>query len=895
MPLSAGTRLGPYEILSPIGAGGMGEVYRARDTRLDRTVAVKISAEQFSERFEREARAVAALNHPNICTLHDVGPNYLVMEFIDGPTLAERIAGGPVPLDEALPVARQIAEALEAAHEKGIVHRDLKPANIKLTPEGAVKVLDFGLAKAFDGETTSNSANSPTLTIGSTRAGMILGTAGYMSPEQAKGKPVDKRADIWSFGIVLMEMLGGRLIYDGETIAETLAAVIKDEPSWSVLPADTPAYIRRLLRRCLDKDPRQRLRDIGEARIALLNVAGATEAAPAAAPLPARPSRLPYVAAFVLGVLALGAAALWWSATRPVSRPMVRLRVDLGANLSTSSAGPNTIVSPDGTRIVYLAAGADGKERLFTRALDQLQPSALAGTENADAAFFSPDGQWVAFHADDKLKKILVQGGGAVTLCTAQVFRGASWGDDGNIIAALRTNGGLARVPPTGGNPEVVTRIAAGERTHRWPQVLPGSEAVLFMSSTAAGGYEDANIEVQSLRSGQRKVLHRGGYFPHYLPSGHLLYMRDGVLFAAPMDLKTLALTGPPVPALEDVDGFPTNGGARFDFSRTGTFVYFPGDSATPARSLVWFDGTGKADPLRVKPGIFSAPRLSPDGKRVLLAINTGGIYDVWAYDWERDIMTRLTFGPRNNRFAIWTPDARGIVYSSADGQGLFWLRADGTGTARQLTRGVRGPQFAESFSPEGKRLVFCEQTTNTNFDLFTVDIDWSDENQPKAAEPQVFLATSSNESAAAVSPDGRWLAYHSNETGTFEVYVRPFAGASAGDRGKWQISSGGASSPRWVRGARELVYRTRDGRIMAASYTVAGDSFSAAKPRLWCEKPLLDPSTFTFQLFDLAPDGKRVIAVAAAAGGEAQQKSATQVIFLQNYFDELRRRAPVR
>jgi serine/threonine-protein kinase len=296
-----------------------------------------------------------------------------------------------------------------------------------------------------------------------------------------------------------------------------------------------------------------------------------------------------------------------------------------------------------------------------------------------------------------------------------------------------------------------------------------------------------------------------------------------------------------------------------------------------------------------VKPGIFSAPRLSPDGKRVLLAINTSGIYDIWAYDWERDIMTRLTFGPRNNRFALWTPDGRGVVYSSADGRGLFWIRADGTGSAQQLTTGSHGPHFADAFSPDGKRLVFSEQTATTSFDISTVDIDWSDANHPKAGKPRVFLATPSNESGAAVSPDGRWLAYHSNETGAFEVYVRPFADAATGEKGKWQVSSGGASSPRWVRGAHELIYRNREGRIMAASYTVTGDSFSAAKPRAWCEKPLLDPSTFTFPLFDLAPDGKRIIAIAPAGGAEAQPKSATHVVLLQNFFDELRRRAPVR
>jgi serine/threonine-protein kinase len=409
------------------------------------------------------------------------------------------------------------------------------------------------------------------------------------------------------------------------------------------------------------------------------------------------------------------------------------------------------------------------------------------------------------------------------------------------------------------------------------------------MSSPAAGGYEDANIEVQSFRTGQRKVLHRGGYFPHYLPSGHLVYMHDGVLFAAPMDAKRLELTGPPVPVLEDVEGLPSIGGARFAFSQNGTLVYSSGTSVS-GRPLVWLDPSGKAEPLRAKPAVYQVPRLSPDGKRLALAVNTSGTYDIWVYEWERDIMTRKTFGPRNNRYPLWTPDGKGIIFESAEKQALYWLRADGTGTPQPLTSDGKGLQIPMSFSPDARRLVFEEQSHQNDFDLWTLAIDWSEDGRPKPGKPELFLRTPFNEQSAAVSPDGRWLAYSSDETGTFEVYVRPFSGGSSAAGGKWQVSSGGGYGPHWSHGAHELVYRTQDGHIMVAGYTVSGDSFAAVNARRWCEKPLLSPTSFLFASFDLAPDGKRIVAI-SEVGNADDGKSSSHAIFLQNFFDELRRR----
>jgi Tol biopolymer transport system component/predicted Ser/Thr protein kinase len=866
MPLHASDKLGPYEILALIGAGGMGEVYRALDPRLNRDVAIKVSAQQFSDRFEREARAVAALNHPNICTLYDVGPNYLVMEYIEG-----EAPKGPYALEEALRIAAQIRDALEAAHEKGITHRDLKPANIKIRPDGTVKVLDFGLAKQSrdrEGAVASDPEHSPTLTIGMTEAGMILGTAGYMSPEQARGKTVDKRADIWAFGVVLYEMLTGRRLFEGEDMAETLAAVIHKEPGLS----QVPAKVQRLLQRCLAKDPKRRLRDIGDAW-ELLEDVGQAHGLSTTGHGPV-PPRWPWAVAGVLAVaLAVSLVMLW--PPRAVDHPPVRLDVDLGTDVSLgSTAGADAILSPDGTRLVYVS-----QQRLYTRKLDQPKATELAGTQGAFEPFFSPDGQWVAFFANGKLKKISVEGGAAITLCDANFATGGSWGEDGNIIAGLGAGQGLSRIPSTGGAPTLVTELAQGEVTHRWPQILPGGKAVLFTTPTATRGSDGANIEVISLVDHRRTTLQRGGTYGRYLPTskgaGHLVYINKGTLFAVPFDLDTLAVRGTPAPLLEGVAYNPAFGFAQLDFSRTGTLVYRSGGAATGAQFTVqWLDSTGKTQALPAKPDSYLYPHLSPDGQR--LALSSG---DIWIYEWQRDTLTRLTFSGAVD--PVWSPDGRFIAFG-APGGGIFWTRSDGAGKPQPLIQS-KNAQLPYSFTADGKRLAFQERTGG-ELHLWTVPLE-SDGAGLRAGKPEPFLQTQFNERSPVFSPDGRWLAYASDESGVYQVYVRAFPDKG----GKWQISNNGGVYPVWARNGRDLFFRTEDNLIMVAAYTGKGDSFVADKPRVWSEKRIGD-SGLTGTNYDVAPDGKRIVAL-MPAGGPDEQKTQSHVIFLQNFFDEVRRR----
>jgi WD40 repeat protein len=880
MSLVAGDKLGPYEILAPIGKGGMGEVYRARDTRLGRVVAIKVSREEFTERFTREARSIAALNHTNICHLYDVGPNYLVMECVEGETLS-----GPVEFDDAMRIIGQLIDGIEAAHEKNIIHRDLKPANIKLTPEGVVKILDFGLAKADDPEPGGDPQNSPTQTIGATQAGTILGTAAYMAPEQARGKAADKRSDIWSFGVVVYELLTGKRAFEGESVVETLGAVMKSQPDW----APVPARMQRLVQACLEKDPRKRLQAIGDVRLLLDEI----PAAPAQMPVPSRlwfgTGLLALTAVLAIGLV--GVSWVAWRATRPVARPLMNLSVDLGPDAVLGGTGTSRvalILSPDGTRLVYRS-----RSGLSTRLLDQPKSTPLAGTEGADDPFFSPDGQWVGFFANGKLKKISVQGGAAVTLCDADNEHGGSWGEDGNIVFAPNPRGGLSRVSEVGGTPQPLTQLdqQKGEQTHRDPLMLPGGQAVLFTAGNSAD-LNESNLEVLSLKTGQRKTLQRGGFFGRYLPSGHLVYMQRGTLFAAPMDLKNLQLTGPAVPLLGDVATNPTEADAQFDFSRApsgpGTLVYVSGKAASGGWSIAWLDSTGKTQPLKGAPGAYFNPSFSPDGKRLAFTLN---INDISVYDWQRDTTSRLSFTPGPNTNPKWTPDGRGIVYrSSSGGAGnLYWVRSDGAAAAVRLTESKKD-QTPYSFSPDGKRLAFTEEGGTTLIDIWTLPIDWSDPEHPKGGQPEVFLRTPSTETAPAFSPDGRWVAYVAIERSPIErsnpeVYVRPFPADPSG--GKWQISGGGGNNPIWSRNGRELFYMTPQNQIMVVSYTAKGATFVADKPRLWSDHRIWNGIG---KDYDLAPDGKRF---AVFEPPEGDQKPEAHVNLLLNFFDEVRRRAP--
>jgi serine/threonine-protein kinase len=885
MTLAVGAKLGPYEILAPIGAGGMGEVYRARDTKLKRDVALKVLPDAFARdpermaRFQREAEVLASLNHPNIAAIYGVEQRALVMELVEGVE-----PKGPMPFDEAWKIGSQIAAGLEYAHDKGVIHRDLKPANIKVTPDGTVKLLDFGLAAVAQASrpVSDNSENSPTLTMSATQVGMILGTAAYMSPEQAKGKSVDKRADIWAFGVVLYELLTGERLFKGDDVSEKLAQVLTKQPDWEKVPAK----VRRLLRDCLEKDPKQRLRDIGDAKRLFVDEARSSES----------PRRsIPWiVAAGVLAVVAIAASSVAWRAARPVDRPLMRLSVDLGPD-AVAGEFTTTAISPDGARLVFPIKNPDGRQMLATRLLSETSPRLLSGTDNGRDPFFSPDGQWIGFFADGKMKKISIQGGSPVALCDSPNGRGASWGKDGNIYVELNSLGALSRVPAEGGTPRQVTKLQ-GALTHRWPQPLPGNETVLFTLSSSVVAFEEASIAAASLKTGEIKILVRGGYFGRYLPTGdaigHLVYVHEGVLFGVPFDPVRVEIRGAAVPLLEDLAADPTSGAGQFGFaelpSGTGAFVYRTGKVSAQGYPVLWLEKSGKTQPLVATPGFYTAPRFSPDGLRLALAQIAGNNRGIFVYDWQRDTMSRLTFGTQQILFPTWSPDGKHIVFrfSSASGSSLGWMRADGAGeTQRLLDR--KNNVLPYSFFPDGRRLAGEELDPDNGWDLWTLALDVSDPDHPKAGKPELFLRTPSNEIYPAVSPDGRWIAYASDEPGRFEVYVRPFPGPG----GKWQISNSGGQMPIWSRNGRELFFQNLDNRIMVTDYEAKNESFVAGKPRLWSDQQFHDLNGILN--YDLAPDGMR-FAIFPNVNAPAEEKGPVHVTFLLNFFDELRRRAPV-
>jgi Tol biopolymer transport system component len=904
--LTAGTRLGSHEVLALLGQGGMGVVYQARDTKLGRDVAIKVLPEAFAHdpqrlsRFQREAKLLASLNHPNIATIHGLeesnGTHYLVMELVPGETLRERVAReGALPVEETLKIGVQIADALEAAHEKSIIHRDLKPANVKVTPEGKVKVLDFGLAKAFAGEESgSDPSNSPTLSQAATLQGVILGTAAYMSPEQARGKAVDKRTDIWAFGAVLFELLTGKQAFTGEDITEILAAVVRAEPDWQALPAATPTKVCDLLRRCLQKDKTLRMQAAGDIRIEIVEALAAPPTAVGATAAPATRGwreRVPWAVAgvFVLTTIAL---AIGFALRAPKPPQPMRLSAEIGVDASLDTTlGASALLSPDGTRLALVASAADQKRRIYVRSIDALQATALSGTENARNPFFSPDGQWIGFFADGKLKKISVQGGAAVTLCDAPNDRGGSWSDDGTIVFTKDTTSPLSKVSSAGGTPQPLTTLdkQAGEVTQRWSQVLPGGKALLFTSDTHTNNYEDAEIVAYSMASGQRKTLQRGGFYARYLPSGHVVYMHAGTLFAVPFDLKRLEVTGQPAPVLEDVATNPVgSGGAQFSFSDTGNLAYVAGRGGGQNVSIYWMDHEGKFKPLSEASRAYLNPAFSPDGKRLAVEILEGKRSDIWVYDWERDTPTRLTFAGEGNTNPVWTPDGQRITYSSQEKGGvpdLWWIRADGAGDAQRLAES-KSQQAAGSWRPDGKVLAFRQLNSGTNYDIMTLPIEGDEKSGWKPGEPKPFVNSAFNEGDPAFSPDGRWLAYMSNESDNYEVYVRPFPGPG----GKWQISTGGGALPKWSRNGKELFYRTPDSKIMAVSYTASGDSFHADKPQLWSPGQFADFG-LSIYTFDLHPDGKR-FAVLKSPGTE-QNAAVNKVSFVFNFFDEIRRKLP--
>jgi predicted Ser/Thr protein kinase len=903
MLLAVGAKLGPYEILARIGAGGMGEVYRAMDTKLDREVAIKVLPDAWAQdpervaRFHREAKVLASLNHPNIAQIYGVEDRALVMELVGGETLGSLLKRGALPIETSLDYARQIAEALETAHEKGIVHRDLKPSNVMVTPAGLVKVLDFGLAKMVDGPSTRDDPqDSPTVTLSPTRAGIILGTAAYMSPEQARGGIADKRADIWTFGVVLYEMLTAKRAFSGESVSDILAGVLRADLDWSALPAATPLRIRALLRRCLERDRTKRLQAIGEARIAI----DGTDAPERDAMPPSRGDhRWPWaVAALTTAVTVIAAIGLSRAGHTDPLHPLMRLDVELGqeTSLAKLTDGPILALSPDGTTLAMIVRDANGETRLATRPIGQSQVTLLAGTEGATAPFFSLDGQWIGFHADRKIKKISAAGGAAVTLCDASANMTGSWGDDGNIIATLGWGASLSRIPSAGGAPSPVTLLERGEFRHSWPQVLPGSRKILFTTEFVGQSIDEADTEVFSLDTGKRTLLHHRGFFGRYLPSGHLVWIFHNVMYAASFDLDRLKLTGQPQPVLEDVDSRRDEGG-QFAFSQTGNFAYVSMKGELQ-RSIFWLDRAGKTQPLHAAPGLYSAPRFSPDGKHLAFSVSDDqSREDIWVQDLERDTASRASLLPGRNQSPVWTPDGKNLIFWSSNpaAQGIYSIRADGSGVPQRLTDGAT-EQAQISISPDGKRLAVAQVGVNGGVEIWTVPLEGDIGRSPVGVvrrQPEPFVQTPFITILPTFSPDGHFLAYSSFVPGKKGLWVVPFPGPGGG----WLVSATGDSAI-WPQGAdgagREVYFMDLESQtIMVSRYTAAGDALVFDKPRVWSPHRVLDLGSPPMRAFDVAPDGKRV-AVVLNVDGTADPKPITHLTFLVNFSDELRRRAPV-
>ena len=899
MSLSPGTRVGNYEVGSKIGEGGMGEVYRGRDTRLNRDVALKTLPESLKRdpdriaRFEREAQTLAALNHPNIAIIHGVEDDgderALVMEFVEGSTLAELLAKGRLPPAEARNIALQIADALEAAHEHGVIHRDLKPANIKVRPDGAVKVLDFGLAKVFGGlETDSQAqlANSPTITAPMmTSAGVILGTAAYMSPEQARGRAVDKRADIWAFGCVLYEMLAGRPAFGGDNSTDILAAVVHQDPEWSLLPADGTAAVTSVIRRCLQKNPRERLRDIGDARLELRSEATIDQGGSAA---PSRVRRVGAIAAaFVAGIVAAGLLFYAWLGSRlpatetdAANRP-VRLTVSppAGVTLSTASRGSSVAVSPDGRRLVFVGQEQGRPPRLYLREVGSFEAVAIEQTDGAATPFFSPDGACVGFFAGERLKKVSLNGGAPLALARVINERGHAWLLDDSIILTPASNVGVTRLPSAGtGRAEAFTALTEGELSHRWPSQLPDASAVLF-SVWNDTGWEFAKIAAQRAGSQQRVVvLEAGGGYPRYLPdpargSGYLVYARAEGLLAARFDASALRLTGAPVPV---VDAVLTNnsGGAHFDLARDGTLAYIPGTNAEGRRELAWVTRDGQKTPAVRVPGAGRFFSLDATGKRVL-RMNAVGQRDLWMEDLERGTSTRLMSG--DGWFTgTWSPDGEWAVYPKGlPMPNLYRVRTRAGSPEERLTTSGH-TQVPTSISPDGSMLVYDEANPTTSGDVWMMRLPLPGSGSATPPEARPLVNTKAAESLGRISANGRWLAYQSNESGRFEVYIRSFP---EGDH-TIQVSNSGGLAPVWSRKGTNLYYRSISGTVMLATVT------SAPAPALTTPRPLFDARGYE-NVFDVSPDDQRFLmmpVVTTEVGGG-------QIHVILNFLEELRQR----